>query len=263
MTAPPAETTVNAVTLSDGLRLEYVHEPEVELWLQAGSDAHAVAAARASTTKDLKTLLSKAGKQQDWLSQRDESLLESLIELRHAGPFYHGTLAVYVDCPLFVWAQIGTHPELRRSRESGRYRSLRPRFYVPSIERAAMVPENYSPMRPVYHGALLEEYSQMVQSLMSSYAESWRAYSALIGQRVAKEVSRSVLPQAIMSTGIISARPLDWLRALSIRTQTPASARVSHVQAETADVFMRVDAIMRDHWPLTMAAFDKFGRVSP
>jgi hypothetical protein len=66
-----------------------------------------------------------------------------------------------------------------------------------------------------------------------------------------------------MSTGIVSARPLDWLRALSVRTQRPESRRVSHVQAETADVFERVDAIMRVYWPATMAAFDAAGREAP
>lgn len=258
---PAAESPIKTLVASDGLTLEYTHEPEVELWLSAGSDTHAVAAARASTSKDLKSALSKA--KDGHLSQRDQALLDDLITMRHAGPFYHGTLAVYVDCPIFVWAQIATHPELRKSRESGRYRTLRPRFYVPDIARALVVPEGYSAMRPHYHQAVQDDYVKMVATLMSSYEASWRAYLDLKDQGVAKEVSRGVLPQAIMSTGIISARPLDWLRALSIRTQTVQSKRVSHVQAETADVFMRVDAIMRDLWPETMAAFDAAGREAP
>lgn len=254
--------TVSSVTMpEDDLRIELVKVPEVELWLSAGSDTHAVAAARASTTKDLKQAMSKA--KTGTLSPRDQALLADLLELRHAGPFYHGTLGVYVDAPLFVWAQIATHPELRKSRESARYRTLRPRFYVPDATRALVVPDDYSAMRPNFGEADAILYSQALEALCLSYAQSWRTYVKLKDMGIAKEVARGVLPQSIMSTGIISARPLDWLRALSIRTQTVHSKRVSHVQAETADVFMRVDAIMRDLWPETMAAFDAAGREAP
>lgn len=244
--------------------IEYVSEPTVEPWMLAGSDAHFVAAARVSTSKHTEQmvfgerLLASEG-----MPLRDHALLQDLIKSQHSGPFAHGLVSVYIDAPLFVWAQLGTHPELKRSRESARYRTLRNRFYIPSIERAAFEAIGFVPMRPVFHSGVVTEHEQTVERLLYSYAASWRDYVELRNGGVAREIARGVLPDGIMSTGIVSASPLFWLRALSVRTQTEASKRVSHVQYETADVFMRVDAIMREEYPLTMAAFDAAGRVSP
>jgi len=240
--------------------IEYVYESEVEPWLIAGSDMHFVAAARASTSKYLKQLIEATP---DDLRAKDKALLNELVKSQHSGPFAHGLVSVYIDCPLFVWQQIGTHPELKRSRESARYRTLRPRFYLPPITRALFEGADFSPMRPVYHSALVNEYEDMVTLMLRSYGMAWKNYLSAREQGVGKEIARGLLPMAIMSTGIVSASPLFWLRALSVRTQTQASKRVSHVQAETAEVFMRVDAIMREQYPHTMAAFDEAGRISP
>jgi thymidylate synthase (FAD) len=244
--------------------IEYVHGSDVEPWLMSGSDAHFVAAARVSTSSDMLSKLREASAAGTDMTKKDQALLKELVKSQHSGPFAHGLLSVYIDAPLFVWQQIGTHPELRRSRESARYRMLRPRFYIPSPEAAVKQGFAYHPLtNPVVEVPDAQSYGDMVHILAHAYGQAWQHYESLRDDGISKEIARSVLPQATMSTGVVSASPLHWLRALSVRTQTDASARVSHVQAETADVFMAIDALMRERWPRTMDAFDEAGRVSP
>lgn len=264
--APAAASNVKTLTLPDGTVIEYVHTSDVVPWLIAGFDAHFVAAARVSTSKDTVATLQRAYQgsgDAGELDTKDAGLLDGLIGDRHSGPFAHGLLSVYVDTSLFVWQQIGTHPELRRSRESARYRTLRPRFYVPGLNRPSLETADFHPMHPTYRYPDAEEWQAVTETLLTSYAAAWQTYQSLRAGGVLKELARMVLPSALMSTGIISASPLHWLRALSIRTQTPDSRRVSHVQFETAEVFMAVDRIMRERWPNTMAAFDASGREAP
>ena len=54
---------------------------------------------------------------------------------RHGSPFEHNSMTFYVQAPIFVFREFMRHRIASYNEESGRYRELRPVFYVPGPER--------------------------------------------------------------------------------------------------------------------------------
>ncbi len=54
---------------------------------------------------------------------------------RHGSPFEHNSMTFYVQAPIFVFREFMRHRIASYNEESGRYRELRPVFYVPAPER--------------------------------------------------------------------------------------------------------------------------------
>ena len=51
---------------------------------------------------------------------------------RHGSPFEHNSMTFYVQAPIFVFREFMRHRIASYNEESGRYRELRPVFYVPA-----------------------------------------------------------------------------------------------------------------------------------
>ncbi|WP_204268146.1 FAD-dependent thymidylate synthase, partial [Escherichia coli] len=66
---------------------------------------------------------------------RDRGLINYLMRDRHGSPFEHNSMTFYVQAPIFVFREFMRHRIASYNEESGRYRELRPVFYVPARER--------------------------------------------------------------------------------------------------------------------------------
>ena len=110
----------------------------VELVRSSASDSDVLFAARVSTLGE-KTLESATAAPDDPAagepSARDRGLINYLMRDRHGSPFEHNSMTFYVQAPIFVFREFMRHRIASYNEESGRYRELRPVFYVPAEER--------------------------------------------------------------------------------------------------------------------------------
>src|SRR3954447_12360660 len=101
----------------------------VELVRASAQDADVLFAARVSTQGE------QSLGQLDADPQRSKGLINYLMRDRHGSPFEHNSMTFYVQAPIFVFREFMRHRIASYNEESGRYRELRPVFYVPGPER--------------------------------------------------------------------------------------------------------------------------------
>ena len=101
----------------------------------SASDADVLFAARVSTQGE-QTLEPAAGRRRPRPDRpSDRGLINYLMRDRHGSPFEHNSMTFYVQAPIFVFREFMRHRIASYNEESGRYRELRPVFYVPGPER--------------------------------------------------------------------------------------------------------------------------------
>src|SRR3954447_17131843 len=101
----------------------------VELVRASAQDADVLFAARVSTQGE------QSLGQLDADPQRSKGLINYLMRDRHGSPFEHNSMTFYVQAPIFVFREFMRHRIASYNEESGRYRELRPVFYVPGPDR--------------------------------------------------------------------------------------------------------------------------------
>ena len=99
----------------------------VELVKSSASDADVIWAARVSTAgdKSLEDVGADAAK--------SEGLINYLARERHGSPFEHTSMTFFISAPIFVFREFMRHRIASYNEESGRYRELKPVFYIRPI----------------------------------------------------------------------------------------------------------------------------------
>src|SRR5690606_33692771 len=101
----------------------------VDLVRASAQDADVLFAARVSTKGEQS--LEDVGAD----ASKSAGLINYLMRDRHGSPFEHNSMTWYVQAPIFVFREFMRHRIASYNEESGRYRELRPVFYVPGPER--------------------------------------------------------------------------------------------------------------------------------
>src|ERR671938_1742642 len=125
------DTTITAPDLSaeELPGVTFRSDVTVELVRASAQDADVLFAARVSTQGE------QSLEQLDADPQRSKGLINYLLRARHGSPFEHNSMTFYVQAPIFVFREFMRHRMASYNEESGRYRELRPVFYVPGPER--------------------------------------------------------------------------------------------------------------------------------
>src|SRR3954453_6822746 len=128
---PDTDTTIAAPDLSveESLEVTFRSDVTVELVRASAQDADVLFAARVSTQGE------QSLEQLDADAQRSKGLINYLMRDRHGSPFEHNSMTFYVQAPIFVFREFMRHRIASYNEESGRYRELRPVFYVPGPQR--------------------------------------------------------------------------------------------------------------------------------
>ena len=113
--------------------IEFRSDVTVELVRSSAQDADVLFAARVSTQGE--QTLESAKVIDAEIEKRDKGLINYLMRDRHGSPFEHNSMTFYVQAPIFVFREFMRHRIASYNEESGRYRELRPVFYVPGPER--------------------------------------------------------------------------------------------------------------------------------
>ncbi len=240
-------------THTDGI--EFRSDVTVELVRSSASDADVIFAARVSTVGEL----SLADIDAD--PERSVGLINYLMRHRHGSPFEHNSMTFFVQAPIFVWREHMRHRIASYNEESGRYRELRPVFYVPSPERNVV--QVGKPGAYEFLPGTTEQQDLIDESMRLSCTQAYAAYQAMLEAGVAREVARMVLPVSIYSSAYVTMNARSLMNFLSLRLKSEGSTFPSYPQREIEMVAERYEEEWARLMPLTHAAFVANGRVAP
>ena len=201
---------------------------EVAFVNKMGNDMSVVNAARVSFAKV------KKGK----LDAKDDKLIKYLAYWGHWSPFAHATMSFRIKAPIFVARQLVKHQVgLSWNEVSRRYVSDEPELY--KIDKWRGKPVNSK------QGSAGEvELSDLAKVSYDKIMEGCKIlYDQLLGEGVAPEQARAVLPQTMMTEWIWSGSVYAFSRVCNQRIKPNA-------QRETGEVAEEIVKVMEQHFPL-------------
>ncbi len=227
----------------------------IELVKSSASDADVVWAARVSTAGDKS--LEDVGVD----ASKSEGLINYLARERHGSPFEHTSMTFFVSAPIFVFREFMRHRIASYNEESGRYRELKPVFYVPSKDRK-LVQIGKAGSYTFVEGTS-EQYEITVASIKETCQLAYENYQKMLAAGVAREVARAVLPVTLYSSMYVTMNARALMNFLSLRTARDGSHFPSYPQREIEMVAEKMEAHFAKLMPITYGAFEKSGRIAP
>ena len=235
--------------------IQFRDDVSVELVKSSASDADVIWAARVSTAGDKS--LEDIGAD----PAKSEGLINYLARERHGSPFEHTSMTFFISAPIFVFREFMRHRIASYNEESGRYRELRPVFYVPSKDRKLVQvgkPGAYS-----FVEGSAEQYQMTVDAIKETCTLAYKNYQKLLEAGVAREVARAVLPVTLYSSMYVTMNARALMNFLSLRTAREGSHFPSYPQREIEMVAEKMEAEFAKLMPITYGAFQKSGRIAP
>jgi thymidylate synthase (FAD) len=227
----------------------------VELVRASACDADVLFAARVSTQGEQS--LDQIGSD----ATRSAGLINYLMRDRHGSPFEHNSLTFYVQAPIFVFREFMRHRIASYNEESGRYRELRPVFYVPGPDRK--LTQVGRPGHYEFVEGTPEQHELVVTETQQACTQAYAAYRRMLEAGIAREVARIVLPVTIYSSMYVTMNARALMNFLSLRTAHEDARFPSSPQREIEMCAERMEALWAELMPLTHGAFAKNGRVAP
>ena len=123
------------------------------------------------------------------LKAKDDKLIRYLAKHKHISPFGHCFASFHVKAPIFVARQLVKHKFLRWNEISRRYVDDEPEFYVPEVWRGRSADKKQGS----------DGVAMTFVSDWDTYNHSLKIYNDLLGDGVAPEMARMVLPQSTMT----------------------------------------------------------------
>jgi thymidylate synthase (FAD) len=227
----------------------------VELVKSSASDADVIWAARVSTAgdKSLEDVGADAAK--------SEGLINYLARERHGSPFEHTSMTFFISAPIFVFREFMRHRIASYNEESGRYRELKPVFYIPSKERK-LVQIGKAGAYTFVDGTP-EQFEITVAAIKETCNLAYANYQKMLDAGVAREVARAVLPVTLYSSMYVTMNARALMNFLSLRTAREGSHFPSYPQREIEMVAEKMEAHFAKLMPITYGAFQKSGRIAP
>ena len=235
--------------------IQFREDMTVELVKASASDSDVIWAARVSTAGDKS--LDAVGSD----ASEAAGLINYLARERHGSPFEHTSMTFFISAPIFVFREFMRHRIASYNEESGRYRELRPVFYVPSKERKLV--QVGKPGAYTFVDGTPEQYQLTVDAIKETSTVAYENYTKLLDAGVAREVARAVLPVTLYSSMYVTMNARALMNFLSLRTSSEGSHFPSYPQREIEMVAEQMEAHFAKLMPLTHGAFQKSGRIAP
>jgi thymidylate synthase (FAD) len=209
---------------------------KAELLNYFGNDLMVVNAARVSY-----------GKSKDTIDQKDEKLINFLVEHKHVAPFRHAQLQFRIECPIFVERQLFKHQVgMSANSISGRYVDFSDNYFtVKSLRKQSKSSKQGS------EGEL--DRPDLIEKMNSLVEQSSQLYKDLCDAGVAKEQARIILPLCLETQFIWTGSLLAFMHfwALRLKNDTQEETRVLAL-----DMLNLVKSIDGEPFTLTLKAFN-------
>ena len=243
---------------NDAPEITFRSDVTVELVRHSASDADVIFAARVSTQGEQTLEGASSGAE---ATERDRGLINYLMRDRHGSPFEHNSMTFYVQAPIFVFREFMRHRIASYNEESGRYRELRPVFYVPGPERKLV--QVGKPGAYDFEDGTTEQHELTVSEIKASCTQAYDSYQRMLDAGIAREVARAVLPVTLYSSMYVTMNARSLMNFLSLRTKREGTHFPSFPQREIEMVAEQMETAWEPLMPMTAAAFNAGGRVAP
>lgn len=205
----------------------------VELLETFGSDLTVVNAARVSFAKEVNEF-----------SDKDQKLINYLINHNHISPFFHPQIRFRLKMPIFVAREWFRHTiGFARNEVSRRYVDDEPQIFLPEELRARDKNKKQGSKNDS-----IEHNSEMVEKIKNFTNQSLALYNELLENQVAPEVARGILPQNMYTEFIETASLYAYMRLCALRMDPQA-------QKEIREYATIVAKLMEEAFPASMKAF--------
>ncbi len=242
-------------TPAAGHEVVFRSDVAVELVRSSAQDADVLFAARVSTKGE------SSLEDVDADASRSSGLINYLMRDRHGSPFEHNSMTFYVQAPIFVFREFMRHRIASYNEESGRYRELRPVFYVPGPQRRLV--QQGKPGSYEFVEGTPEQHELVGTETRAVCEAAYASYQRMLEAGVAREVARIVLPLTIYSSMYVTVNARSLMNFLSLRTKRDDAHFPSFPQREIEMCAEKMEQAWAGLMPLTHAAFEKNGRVAP
>lgn len=235
--------------------LHFRSSMKVELVNHAASDDTVLYAARVSTRGETHTNEELA------TEPKNVGLIKYLMRDRHGSPFEHNSFTFYVEAPIFVFREFMRHRIASYNEESGRYKQLKPVFYIPAPERNLTQvgkPGHYS-----FESGTPEQHEMVTELTKATCRLAYHSYEDMLEAGIAREVARISLPLNIYSSMYVTMNARALMNFLSLRTKREDSHFPSFPQREIEMVAEQMEEHFKALMPVTYMAFNDTGRVAP
>lgn len=192
--------------------------------------------------------------------EKDRGLINYLMRDRHGSPFEHNSFTFFVEAPIFVFREFMRHRIASYNEESGRYKQLEPKFYVPAWDRKLV--QVGKPGAYTFEDGSFEQMELVRETLMFNAKTAYGDYELMLSKGVAREVARMVLPLNLFSSMFVTINARSLMNFLSLRSERQG-AFPSFPQHEIAVVADRMESLFAEAMPVTHWAFIENKRVAP
>lgn len=193
--------------------------------------------------------------------EKDAGLINYLMRDRHGSPFEHNAFTFYIEAPIFVFREFMRHRIASYNEESGRYKELKPTFYIPAPERKLIQVGKVGAYEFVEGSD--EQFVVTSESIKDSCVFAYEKYTEMLNAGVAREVARAVLPVNTYSSMFVTMNARSLMNFLSLRTTREGTHFPSFPQREIEMVAEKMEEFFAEKMPITYATFNKNGRVAP
>ncbi|MGK5496367.1 FAD-dependent thymidylate synthase [Streptomyces sp. URMC 125] len=191
-----------------------------------------------------------------------EGLINFLMRDKHGSPFEHSTFTFLVEAPIFVAREFMRHRAgWSYNEESGRYRELKPVFYIPANDRKLVQVGKAGAY--TFEAGAPAQYECMWDNMQAVYTEAYERYRNMLHNGIAREVARMVLPVGLYTSFYASCNSRSLMHFLSLRTRSEDAKFPSFPQREIEMVAEKMENHFRTCMPITHTAFVRHGRVAP
>jgi thymidylate synthase (FAD) len=244
--------------VAEPYEIEFRSDMTVELVRSSAHDSDVVFAARVSTMGEQTLSDAAAGTDAE---PKDKGLINFLMRDRHGSPFEHNSMTFYVQAPLFVFREFMRHRIASYNEESGRYRELRPVFYVPAPERNLV--QQGRPGAYEFVPGTAEQFELISDETREATRVAYASYQRMLDAGIAREIARIVLPLTVYSSMYVTMNSRSLMNFLSLRTKHEGSKFPSFPLREIEMCAEKMEALWARLMPLTHEAFNSNGRVAP
>ena len=219
---------------------------KIELVQHVGEDITVVNSARVSF-----------GVHKDSLDQKDEKLINYLINHKHTSTLEHNIATFRIKVPLFVRSQHHRHRTWSYNEISRRYTDSNLEFYQPESFRTQHKSNRQSSniedlINPEI--SFNTDYSStpltvtVSEAIKNYHKDSLKLFDTLLSAGVCREQARGILPQHFYTESYATANLNNILKFIELRTHEGAQWEIQQLANEMLNIISEL-------WPVTVNSF--------
>lgn len=176
-------------------------------------------------------------------------------EKKHTSPFEHGQFTFRIEAPIFVVREWHRHRTQSYNEMSGRYTTMKPKFYTPPPERPLVQKGKIGAYQFETGDEWMYNYLAGDDREVAQYL--WDKYQTRLRVGLANEVARMILPLNTYTEFYASVNPLNLMRFLDLRSEEEGGGNQALYEIRKAA--LQVEELFNKQMPVTYDAWKTHG----